>query len=797
VKDGSHLKKASKNTIKHDGDTGFRLRFTEAVPRKSGWPADTAGRLLLALLLFTGLSGTIWHGLGLDSLRTAAVAQVVFGAALCLLLCTVTKRRTAVYIALLIALAVYAILARNYISDGWCMVFNHIFTGFEHRLGRIFPFYQVTVPEESVPLRSALFLVFPTALLAVLSARAASVRTAWRFLFLPLMVLIWMGAAVFRLPFAGMPLVLLGFAMAGMRARTVMLGNQAADRGKMLPPLLFVSALIIAVLAVPPALLFGNGVWDAAAARQSAGDWIHSVRYHDWAPAMPEGDFSGLGSFTPEKTPALSVTMSLPRSTYLRGYVGDAYTGNGWTELRPDTLGKYAELFSWLHSCGFYGQRQFSMLADVLGQGPGTEKDIGISVKNLGACSAYVYTPYGLAAISGEVAPDKNMIGDRNIEAGGLRGQRQYSYASSSHQTRLYNDLFDGLYYAKNAREPSAISYLKLENAYREFVYDVYLDVPDPAKNSIEKLLAPFGIPQNGRVSFQDAQSIVLSSLLGNAIYNETPGKADPGEDFVSHFLEKSKEGYSVHFASAAALIFRYLGVPARYAEGYLITDQDVWGMQDGLPFEVDETHAHAWVEIYRDGVGFIPFEVSSPYMMPMGESTSALSGGSGQSGPKEEPPEEPEPPESPQKPVPLILVMQALLAALLFLVLALLGFLCLRRYLAKRRLKKLFEDPDNAEAVCWMVSYAVRLMEHMGLKRHNGSLLSLVPDVERMMGPYLAVKYTDAVETQREAMFSGKPVPDERREKVHAFMDEVLNKLKESSGAMKKLRLKWILCVY
>ena len=50
--------------------------------------------------------------------------------------------------------------------------------------------------------------------------------------------------------------------------------------------------------------------------------------------------------------------------------------------------------------------------------------------------------------------------------------------------------------------------------------------------------------------------------------------------DFTENFLTTSKIGHSVHFATAAALMFRYYGIPARYVEGYLITPQDIEGKQ-------------------------------------------------------------------------------------------------------------------------------------------------------------------------------------------------------------------------
>lgn len=54
------------------------------------------------------------------------------------------------------------------------------------------------------------------------------------------------------------------------------------------------------------------------------------------------------------------------------------------------------------------------------------------------------------------------------------------------------------------------------------------------------------------------------------------PGKLKNGEDFVNKFLNETKKGYCTHFASAAVLMFRYMGIPARYVEGYVCDNLEI-----------------------------------------------------------------------------------------------------------------------------------------------------------------------------------------------------------------------------
>ena len=103
----------------------------------------------------------------------------------------------------------------------------------------------------------------------------------------------------------------------------------------------------------------------------------------------------------------------------------------------------------------------------------------------------------------------------------------------------------------------------------------------------------------------------------GGFRYDETPRVAPPGTPPLVHFLTEAKEGYCQHFAGAMALMLRYLGIPARVAAGFTsgIFDRDrrVWNVTD--------RNAHAWVEVWFEGFGWLPFDptpgrgnLSGPY---------------------------------------------------------------------------------------------------------------------------------------------------------------------------------------
>lgn len=104
--------------------------------------------------------------------------------------------------------------------------------------------------------------------------------------------------------------------------------------------------------------------------------------------------------------------------------------------------------------------------------------------------------------------------------------------------------------------------------------------------------------------------------LRNNCRYSLNVGKLPAGEDFAEYFLEE-RRGSCSHFATAAVLMCRYAGIPARYVEGYVIKPSDFPdSAKTGSMVSVDVTDArgHAWVEIYIDGFGWYPMEFTSGY---------------------------------------------------------------------------------------------------------------------------------------------------------------------------------------
>jgi transglutaminase-like putative cysteine protease len=90
------------------------------------------------------------------------------------------------------------------------------------------------------------------------------------------------------------------------------------------------------------------------------------------------------------------------------------------------------------------------------------------------------------------------------------------------------------------------------------------------------------------------------SLQLAGPIENEHHQLVMP--DPITHFL-LTKQGYCVQFASAMVMMARASGIPARMAIGFLP------GRLDKGAYTVRASDAHAWPELYFDGIGWLRFE--------------------------------------------------------------------------------------------------------------------------------------------------------------------------------------------
>jgi transglutaminase-like putative cysteine protease len=104
-----------------------------------------------------------------------------------------------------------------------------------------------------------------------------------------------------------------------------------------------------------------------------------------------------------------------------------------------------------------------------------------------------------------------------------------------------------------------------------------------------------------------EAVMALTNYLQQNYAYSLQLGQVPPGTDPVDWFLFDAKIGYCEQFATAETLMLRSLNIPARLATGYSTGDYDPVLNQS----IVREHDAHAWVEVWFVGHGWVPVDPS------------------------------------------------------------------------------------------------------------------------------------------------------------------------------------------
>jgi protein-glutamine gamma-glutamyltransferase len=85
-------------------------------------------------------------------------------------------------------------------------------------------------------------------------------------------------------------------------------------------------------------------------------------------------------------------------------------------------------------------------------------------------------------------------------------------------------------------------------------------------------------------------------------------------------FLYRERRGYCQQFSGAMALMLRMAGIPARVAAGFSPGSYN----KDTKEYRVRDLDAHSWVEVWFQGIGWVPFD-PTPARSPAQSQSSAL----------------------------------------------------------------------------------------------------------------------------------------------------------------------------
>ena len=383
------------------------------------------------------------------------------------------------------------------------------------------------------------------------------------------------------------------------------------------------------------------------------------------------------GRVTYNHSKQLVVTMVKPNTgIYLKGFTGVNYTGEAWTQATKEQQEEYQEILKVIEN-GQFSLDDFSILNLVRLVSEETNSNVSVmpsdmTIEYKRANEKFLYYPY--YTWFGGIWTEDN----KAYQYHDLLYSEEYvvpKIKNSSYTLRYYNaDLPESsLYKIMQNISKTGINTLNtlafdqtteqglknyanqrmLEKEYREYVYHTYLSLPETGLDQLigefraykEKLVQDAYLLQNG-VDVYQAIDFVRDYLWQHADYTLSPGKTPADQDYIEYFVYTNHKGYCAHYASAASMMLRALGVPTRYVEGYYIAEdaiesaeltsgnsKDILGTDElmngnlshgadvfsegtiskevrpEIQVTVEDSQAHSWVEIYLDGFGWYPVE--------------------------------------------------------------------------------------------------------------------------------------------------------------------------------------------
>lgn len=123
------------------------------------------------------------------------------------------------------------------------------------------------------------------------------------------------------------------------------------------------------------------------------------------------------------------------------------------------------------------------------------------------------------------------------------------------------------------------------------------LSVPAPEQPALRAALARLPLDWTSAADAELAQAMVahLQGFDYTLVQTLSPG---PGQSPLGHFLTHTRAGHCEYFATAAVLMLREAGIPARYVSGFLMDEYD----PETERFIIRQRHAHAWAVAWIDG---------------------------------------------------------------------------------------------------------------------------------------------------------------------------------------------------
>ena len=337
--------------------------------------------------------------------------------------------------------------------------------------------------------------------------------------------------------------------------------------------------------------------------RQNAAQSVHTLRYGE--ECLPAGHMDRAALLAHGDTERLTVRSEQEKDLYLRAFVGAAYRDGIWTPLSDAAYGgDYAGMLDWLAQQGFDPLTQPAAYYRLTNE-EDVPQENRLTVTVSGASRDYLYLPASVSGVAGTRTSPKK---DARLTPAGLRGADFYTAEELS--SARPSELTVRAAWVSRPETEAQQRYAEAEAVYREFVYDRYARADaalEPLLRQVFRMDEP--LESDG---IYTTLTHVRDVLKARTSYTAEPEPPQDGTDPLRAFLAGEQKGNAMLYATAAVEALRAYGVPARYVEGYYLSAAAIH--RSGGVAALTGQASHAWVEIYFDGVGWLPVDVTPGY---------------------------------------------------------------------------------------------------------------------------------------------------------------------------------------
>ena len=340
--------------------------------------------------------------------------------------------------------------------------------------------------------------------------------------------------------------------------------------------------------------------------KKDAAQMTEQLRYGE--DNMPSGSLAQAASLEQGDEPRLRVKTEQIKPLYLKGFTGSVYENDSWKPLAKAAYGGNRWGFlKWLNGRGFQPEHQYIAYEEAGRSGTDPLPEDApwvnhIQVVNTGAMRKYIYEPYSSQAVANST--NERDEGSRSLA---FFGAKRYEISELSSDMPGELQRLDTWTEAPVTDEQK--QYLESEAVYRDFVYVNYLTADPQLSGLIKELFHKE--EEEASLSVYAAVQQIRTVLEENTYYNKYLSEEDTaGDDLLKEFLQGEREGNSAYYTSAAVLALRSFHIPARYAEGYLLTGKQAENSH-GDWIGLSSSDGHAWAEVYMDGMGWVPVDVT------------------------------------------------------------------------------------------------------------------------------------------------------------------------------------------